>query len=49
MYYNVQDKFLPFIDLFQRETVKVEVCKTILSSFIRYDHYYIVLFIILLL
>ncbi|XP_065898372.1 VPS35 endosomal protein-sorting factor-like [Dysidea avara] len=31
------DKFLPFVDMFQRESVKVEVCKTILSSFINFQ------------
>lgn len=29
------DKFLPFIDLFQGEEVRVEVCKTVLESFVR--------------
>lgn len=29
------DKFLPFVDLFQAEEVRVEVCKTILESFVR--------------
>ena len=27
------DKFLPFIDLLQRESVKVEACKSISQSF----------------
>ena len=31
-----QDKFLPFIDLFQKENVKVEVCKTVIKAFILY-------------
>lgn len=31
------EKFLPFIDLFQRDAVKVEVCKTILNSFISFQ------------
>ncbi|XP_064405950.1 VPS35 endosomal protein-sorting factor-like [Halichondria panicea] len=28
------DKFLPFIDLFQKESVKVEVCKTVINAFV---------------
>ncbi|XP_052071007.1 VPS35 endosomal protein-sorting factor-like [Mytilus californianus] len=27
------DKFLPFIDMFQKESVRVDVCKTIMESF----------------
>ncbi|XP_066291616.1 VPS35 endosomal protein-sorting factor-like isoform X2 [Branchiostoma lanceolatum] len=27
------DKFLPFIDMFQKESVKVEVCKTVMETF----------------
>eukprot|EP00058_Branchiostoma_floridae_P021627 XP_002607117.1 hypothetical protein BRAFLDRAFT_68089 [Branchiostoma floridae] len=30
-----QDKFLPFIDMFQKESVKVEVCKTVMETFTR--------------
>ncbi|XP_078691604.1 VPS35 endosomal protein-sorting factor-like isoform X2 [Branchiostoma floridae x Branchiostoma belcheri] len=29
------DKFLPFIDMFQKESVKVEVCKTVMETFTR--------------
>ncbi|XP_059835392.1 VPS35 endosomal protein-sorting factor-like isoform X1 [Hypanus sabinus] len=29
------DKFLPFLDMFQRENVRVEVCKSIMEVFIR--------------
>ncbi|XP_077979506.1 VPS35 endosomal protein-sorting factor-like [Glandiceps talaboti] len=29
------DKFLPFIDMFQKESVKVEVCKTIMEAYIK--------------
>lgn len=29
------EKFLPFVDLFQKESVKVEVCKSILQAFAR--------------
>ena len=28
-----QDKFLPFLDMFQRDTIKVEVCKNVLEAF----------------
>ncbi|XP_013393417.1 UPF0505 protein C16orf62 homolog [Lingula anatina] len=31
------DKFLPFIDLFQKEIVKVEVCKSIMEAFVKYQ------------
>ncbi len=31
-----QDKFLPFIDLFQKEDVKVEICKTVVRAFTMY-------------
>ncbi|KAL8591014.1 hypothetical protein ACOMHN_021779 [Nucella lapillus] len=27
------DKFLPFLDMFQRDSIKVEVCKSVLESF----------------
>lgn len=30
--FRLQDNFLPFIDLFQQEIMKVEVCKMILKS-----------------
>ncbi|XP_061404857.1 LOW QUALITY PROTEIN: VPS35 endosomal protein-sorting factor-like [Lethenteron reissneri] len=29
------DKFLPFLDMFQKELVKVEVCKTVTEAFIK--------------
>ena len=29
-----QDKFLPYVDLFQKESVKVEVCSGIVRSFV---------------
>ena len=28
-----QDKFLPFVDMFQKDSVKVEICKTIMEAF----------------
>ncbi|XP_029646027.1 VPS35 endosomal protein sorting factor-like [Octopus sinensis] len=31
------DKFLPFLDMFQRESVKVEACKSIMEAFIKYQ------------
>ncbi|ESO85799.1 hypothetical protein LOTGIDRAFT_195736 [Lottia gigantea] len=31
------EKFMPFIDMFQRETVKVEACKTVAESFDKYQ------------
>ncbi|XP_022318792.1 VPS35 endosomal protein-sorting factor-like [Crassostrea virginica] len=31
------DKFLPFIDMFQKESVKVEVCKNIMEVFVKYQ------------
>lgn len=30
-----QDKFLPFVDMFQKESVKVDVCKSIMESFVK--------------
>ena len=30
-------KFLPFLDLFQKESVKVEACKAVLAAFQRYS------------
>ncbi|XP_071508661.1 VPS35 endosomal protein-sorting factor-like [Diadema antillarum] len=33
----VMDKFLPFVDMFQRDAVKVEICKTIMEAFCRYQ------------
>jgi hypothetical protein len=32
------DKFMPFIDMFQKESVKVEVCKSIMEAYIREPH-----------
>jgi hypothetical protein len=29
----LQDKFLPLLDLFQKESIKVEVCKNIMDAF----------------
>ncbi|KAL3877496.1 hypothetical protein ACJMK2_035196 [Sinanodonta woodiana] len=31
------DKFMPFIDMFQKETAKVEVCKNIVEAFSKYQ------------
>lgn len=31
----LQDKFLPLLDLFQKESIKVEVCKNIMDAFAR--------------
>ncbi|KAL5019246.1 hypothetical protein ScPMuIL_004968 [Solemya velum] len=31
------DKFLPFIDMFQKESVKIDVCKSIMESFIKHQ------------
>ena len=31
------DNFLPFLDMFQKEQVKVEVCRSILESFVKYQ------------
>lgn len=31
-----QDKFLPFIDMFQKESVRVEVCRSIVGSFVKW-------------
>ncbi|XP_020613263.1 UPF0505 protein C16orf62-like [Orbicella faveolata] len=31
------DKFLPFVDMFQKETIKVDVCKLIMQAFIKYQ------------
>jgi hypothetical protein len=31
----LQDKFLPLLDLFQKESIKVEVCKNIMDAFTR--------------
>lgn len=30
-----QDKFLTFIDMFHKETVKIEVCKSIMEAYCR--------------
>ena len=30
-----QDKFLPFIDMFQKDSVKVEVCKSITEAYVK--------------
>uniref|UniRef100_A0A8C3H435 VPS35 endosomal protein-sorting factor-like n=1 Tax=Corvus moneduloides TaxID=1196302 RepID=A0A8C3H435_CORMO len=32
-----QEKFLPFLDMFQKESVRVEVCKCIMESFIKHQ------------
>jgi len=29
----LQDKFLPFVDLFQKENIKLEVCNNIVRAF----------------
>ena len=29
----LQDRFLPFVDMFQKETIKVDVCKLIMEAF----------------
>ncbi|PFX19482.1 UPF0505 protein C16orf62-like [Stylophora pistillata] len=31
------DKFLPFLDMFQKESIKVDVCKLILEAFVKYQ------------
>ncbi|KAK2169423.1 hypothetical protein LSH36_10g11082 [Paralvinella palmiformis] len=31
------ERFLPFLDMFQKESVKVEVCKTIMAAYCRYQ------------
>lgn len=31
------DKFLPFVDMFQKESVKVDVCKLIMEAFVKYQ------------
>lgn len=31
------DKFLPFLDILQKESVKVDVCKTIMDAFVRHQ------------
>jgi len=31
----LQDKFLPFLDMFQKESIKVEVCKHLTESYIK--------------
>lgn len=36
MYLYFQEKFLPFLDMFQKESVRVEVCKCIMESFIKW-------------
>ena len=33
--FRFQDKFLPLLDLFQKESIKVEVCKNIMDAFAR--------------
>ncbi|XP_005861561.1 PREDICTED: UPF0505 protein C16orf62 homolog [Myotis brandtii] len=32
------EKFLPFLDMFQKESVRVEVCKCIMEVFIKHQH-----------
>ncbi|KAK2097634.1 VPS35 endosomal protein-sorting factor-like [Saguinus oedipus] len=32
-----QEKFLPFLDMFQKESVRVEVCKCIMEAFIKHQ------------
>lgn len=32
------DKFLPFLDMFQKETIKVDVCKLIMEAFVKHQH-----------
>ncbi|XP_036290318.1 VPS35 endosomal protein-sorting factor-like isoform X2 [Pipistrellus kuhlii] len=32
------EKFLPFLDMFQKESVRVEVCKCIMELFIKHQH-----------
>uniref|UniRef100_A0A8B9NR03 VPS35 endosomal protein-sorting factor-like n=1 Tax=Accipiter nisus TaxID=211598 RepID=A0A8B9NR03_9AVES len=32
-----EEKFLPFLDMFQKESVRVEVCKCIMESFIKHQ------------
>jgi hypothetical protein len=33
----LQDKFLPLLDLFQKESIKVEVCKSIMDAITHSD------------
>uniref|UniRef100_A0A669QL08 VPS35 endosomal protein-sorting factor-like n=1 Tax=Phasianus colchicus TaxID=9054 RepID=A0A669QL08_PHACC len=37
VYLYFQEKFLPFLDMFQKESVRVEVCKCIMESFIKHQ------------
>ncbi|XP_048575354.1 VPS35 endosomal protein-sorting factor-like isoform X2 [Nematostella vectensis] len=32
------DKFLPFLDMFQKESIKVDACKMIMEAFVKYQH-----------
>ncbi|XP_068761275.1 VPS35 endosomal protein-sorting factor-like [Montipora capricornis] len=32
------DKFLPFLDMFQKDTIKVDVCKLIMEAFVKHQH-----------
>jgi len=36
----LQEKFLPFIDLFQKEEKKVEVCKAVADAFCKRFAYF---------
>ena len=31
----LQDKFLPFLDMFQKESIRVDVCKLIVEAFVK--------------
>ena len=33
--FSLQDKFLPFLDMFQKETIKVDVCKLVMEAFVK--------------
>lgn len=35
--FALQEKFMTFVDLFQRESVKVDVCKIILEHYVRHQ------------
>ena len=31
----MMDNFIPFLDMFQKESVKVEACKSVMTAFVR--------------
>ena len=34
-FFPLQDNFLPFLDMFQKESVKVDACKLIMEAFVK--------------